>query len=435
MPNLSRRRFAELLALSSTSALLPRVAFGLDDARIEDLGLTNAPLPPMPARPDESTWREVRARYLLPRTVAFLNAANLCPAPLPVVEALDKKTRDYESDPSPEFRTKLMHDGREEARTLLASALRASPEEIVITRNTSEGNNIVSSGLQLGPNDEVIVFSDSHPSNLRAWQEKSKRFGFTVVMVNHVTPHPGNEYYLDAFRKAITSRTKVLAFTHLTSNAGDLFAAREICAIAREHGVLTLLDGAQTFGAHDVDLSAIKPDFYTGSAHKWPTGPKECGVLFVTKDVHDRIWPSVYGLYAGAVGISTKLEALGQRDDARLVALAEAVRFRQSIGGAAIEARGRELALALMAGLKKLDGVTLWTDPAPDRSAQIVVAKIGSLDPRKLGAALSEKEKIVVTARGGQDRPGLRFSPHLYNTMDEIDRTVGAMKRYLAVGV
>jgi selenocysteine lyase/cysteine desulfurase len=435
MPNLSRRRFTQLLALSSTTALFPRSAFAFGDARVEEWGLTDTPLPPMPARADESTWKDVRMRYLMPPDVAFMNAANLCPAPLVVVEALYQKTRAYEADPSPEFRTRLMHEGREEARKLLAAALRVTPEEIVITRNTSEGNNIVSSGLQLGPNDEVIVFSDSHPSNLKAWQEKAKRFGFTIVTVSHVTPHPGSEYYIDAFRKAITARTKVLAFTHLTSNAGDLFPAREICALARERGVLTLLDGAQTFGAHDVNLGDIKPDFYTGSAHKWPTGPKECGVLFVTKDVHDRIWPSIYGVYGGAVGVSAKLEAMGQRDDARLVALAEAVRFRESIGGAVIERRGRELAQALIAGLKKVDGVTLWTDPAPDRSAQIVVAKPGSLDPRKLGAALAEKEKIVVTVRGGQDRPGLRFAPHLYNTMDEIDRTVGAIKKYMATGV
>jgi len=435
MPHLSRRRFTQLLALSSTASLIPRSAFALSDPRIEEWGLTDAPLPPMPRSPDESTWKEVRARYLLPRDVVFMNAANLCPAPLAVVQSLDAKTRAYEADPSPEFRTGLMHEGREEARKLLATALRVTPEEIVITRNTSEGNNLVSSGLQLAPNDDVIVFSDSHPSNLRAWQEKSKRFGFTVVTVNHVTPHPGGEYYVDAFRKAITARTKVLAFTHLTSNAGDLFPVKEICAMARERGVLTLLDGAQTFGAHDVNLSEIKPDFYTGSAHKWPTGPKECGVLFVAKDVHDRIWPSIYGVYAGAVGISAKLEAMGQRDDARLVAFAEAIRFRNTIGAAAIEKRDRELALALIAGLTKIDGVTLWTDPAADRSAQIVVAKPGNLDPRKLGAALGEKEKIVVTVRAGQDRPGLRFAPHLYNTMDEVDRTVGAIKRYIATGV
>ncbi|HSA55583.1 MAG TPA: aminotransferase class V-fold PLP-dependent enzyme [Gemmatimonadaceae bacterium] len=430
MTQLSRRRFAKLLTLSTSAALLPRTAQAM-----AEWGLTNAPLPPTPQSPDERFWRDVRARFVLPPDVAFMNAANLCPAPLPVIETLDRETRLYEADPSPGYRSGLMRRGREEARKLIAASLGVTPDEIVLTRNTSEANNFVSNGLQLGPDDEVIVFSDNHPTNLTAWREKSKRFGYTVSTLQHVVPHPGAEYYVDLFAKAITPRTRLIAFTHLTSNSGDLFPAAEMCRMARERGVLTLLDGAQTFGALDVNLGQIRPDFYSGSAHKWPCGPKETGVLFVNRDVHDRIWPSVIGVYAGAVGISQKLEGMGQRDDARLAVLAEAVRFRESIGRTVIERRGRELAAALMEGVKKLDGVTVYTDPAPDRSGAIVVLRPGNLDPRRLGAALAEREKIVATIRAGQDRPGLRFAPHLYNTMAEIDRTVGAIRKYLASGV
>jgi selenocysteine lyase/cysteine desulfurase len=205
--------------------------------------------------------------------------------------------------------------------------------------------------------------------------------------------------------------------------------------MARAKGVLTLLDGAQTFGGLHVDLSRIQPDFFTGSAHKWPCGPKECGVLYARSDVHERIWPSVVGLYGGAVGISRKLEALGQRDDARLVALAESLRFREAIGRQVIENRVRELGQAFMRELRQIDGVRLWTDPAPDRSASIVVFQPGTLDPRKFGAALLEKEKVVCTVRAGDDRPGLRFSPHLYNTMEDVERTVAAVRRYMTSGI
>jgi len=432
---LSRRDFARLLTVSGATAFLPSRALAFGDVAVEELGLSSDPLPRTPLIPDEKFWQEVRARFVLPRDYTFLNAANLCPTPLPVIESLAAKTREYEADPSPAFRSRLMQQGREEARKLLAAALGVTPEEIVITRNTSESNNIVSSGLQLGPDDEVIVFSDNHPTNLTAWRERAKRFGFTVTTVSHVTPHPGPAFYIDAFTKAITSRTRVLAFTHLTSSAGDLFPAAEICRMARERSVLTLLDGAQTFGALDVNLGQIRPDFYTGSAHKWPCGPKETGLLFINSAVHDRVFPSVYGLYGGAVGISRRFEAMGQRDDARLAALADAVRFGDGIGRAVIEQRGRELARALIEGLKQLDGVTLWTTPGPDTSGAIVVFRPRDLDPRRLGAALAEKERIVCTVRAGQDRPGLRMAPHLYTTMAEIDRTVGAVKKYLASGV
>jgi selenocysteine lyase/cysteine desulfurase len=435
MTTLSRRRFAQFFAASASAALLPESALALQRLTPGELDLARSPLPRTPDAPDEKFWQEVRARYFMPPDVIFLNAANLCPSPLPVVDALDRATRGYEKNPSPGARSALMRDGREAARALIATMLGVTAEEIVITRNTSEANNFVSSGLQLGPNDEVLVFSDNHPTNLSAWREKAKRFGYTVTTVQNVSPHPGHQFYLDAFSRAITPRTRVLGFTHLSSNSGDLFPAREICAMARERGVLTLLDGAQTFGALDVNLGDIRPDFYSGSAHKWPCGPKECGVLFVNKDVHDRIWPSVIGVYTGAVGISRKLEGMGQRDDARLVALAEAIRFREGIGRAVIDARVRELGQALMAGLRKLDGVTLWTDPEPSRSAQVVVFKPGGLDPRRLGTALTEREGIVTTVRAGQDRPGLRLSPHLYTTMAEIDRTLAAVKKYLASGV
>jgi selenocysteine lyase/cysteine desulfurase len=391
-------------------------------------------MPPTPAEPDERFWQEVRSRFLMPRDLAFINAANLCPTSLPVVEALERNTREYEASPSPETRTKLTK-GREGARRLLAEALRVSPEEIVITRNTSEGNNLVSSGLQLGPDDEIIVFSDNHPSNLNAWRDKGKRFGFKVVVVPQVNPHPGTEYYIREFTKALTSHTRVIGVTHVSSNSGDVFPVAELCAMAREHGVLSLVDGAQSFGVLDVDLSAIKPDFYTGSVHKWPCGPKEMGVLFVTRAVHDKIWASVISLYAGAVGISQKLEANGQRDDAALCALSDALEFQGTIGRAVIERRSRALAQHLITELGRLDGVKMWTHADPARSAAIVVFQPGSLDPRKLSAALTEKDRIVVTARGGADRPGLRLSPHFYNTMDEMDRAVGAIKKYLASGV
>jgi len=424
---LSRRDFAQLLALSGTSALLPSRAWAIDD-----FDVTDAPLPPRPLAPDEKYWQEVRARYFLPRDVLFMNAANLCPSPIPVVESLYATTKGYEASPNPTKRSALMRDGREAARGLLATMLGVTPEEIVITRNTSEGNNWVSSGLTLGPDDEVIVFSDNHPTNLKAWHDKSKRFGYTVTTVQHAVPHPGSAYYVDLFSKAITPRTRLIAFTHVTSNQGDLFPAKEICAMARARGVMTLLDGAQTFGALDVNLGDIKPDFYTGSAHKWPCGPKECGVLYVNSAVHDRIAPSVIGVYPGAVGISRTLEGMGQRDDARLVALAEAVRFRESIGRKNIEDRLRQLAQHLISELKRLDGVHIYTDPAADRSANLVVFRPGSLDPRKFATALEEKDGIVATVRAGQDRPGLRVSAHIYNTMDEMDRLVAGVKRELA---
>ena len=260
---MNRREFARLLAIGGTA---PFLTPGKAWSRPSDL-------PPTPASPDERFWTTVREQFVMPADLTMLNAANLCPSSAPVLETLYKTTKDMDQDPSFENRVKL-GEGRENTRKLLAEFLRVTPEEIVITRNTSESNNLVSNGVDLKAGDEVIITADNHPCNNTAWKQKAKRYGFTVKEIATPNPHPGAEYYIDAITKAITPNTKVIGFTHLTSTVGDVFPAKEICRLARERGILTLVDGAQSFGLFDVDLSDIQPDFYSGGAHKWPCGPK-----------------------------------------------------------------------------------------------------------------------------------------------------------------
>jgi selenocysteine lyase/cysteine desulfurase len=256
-----------------------------------------------------------------------------------------------------------------------------------------------------------------------------------VITIPQVNPHPGMEHYLAAYTKAITPRTKILTFTHLSSSVGDLFPAKELCALARERGILSLVDGAQSFGLLDVDLADMSPDFYTGSAHKWPCGARECGVLYINARAHKQIWPSIYSAYSGAVGISRTFEGFGQRDEATMIAFREALEFQTKVGRAAIEQRSRSLANQLIAGLSKLPEVKVWTSPNPALNAAVVSFQAGSLNPQRLGQALYEKDKIGTAGRGAGDRGGLRASPHFYNTPEEVDRLVSAVGRYLKTGV
>jgi selenocysteine lyase/cysteine desulfurase len=421
---MNRRDFARLLAIGGAA---PFLAPGTAWPRPADL-------PPTPASPDEKFWMTVRDQFVMPKELTMLNAANLCPSSAPVLETMYKMTKDMDQDPSFDNRAKL-GEGRENTRKLLAQFLRVTPEEIIITRNTSESNNLVSNGVDLKAGDEVIITADNHPCNNTAWKQKAKRYGFTVKEIPTPNPHPGAEHYIDAFTRAITPNTKVIGFTHLTSTVGDVFPAKEICRLARERGILTLVDGAQSFGLFDVDLSDIQPDFYSGSAHKWPCGPKENGVLFINKNAHAKIWATIYSAYPGGVGISKTFEGFGQRDEPAMIAFGEALTFQTKIGRAHIEKRSRELTTALIDGLKKVDGVKIWTSPEASRRAAVLSFLPGSLDIRKLSAALYQKEKIGCATRGGQDRAGLRFSPHFYNTMADVDRTVAAVKKYIATGV
>jgi selenocysteine lyase/cysteine desulfurase len=419
-----RREFARLLALGGAAPLVaPRFAWSAPAALL-----------PTPAVPDEKFWSSVRDQFVMPRELTMLNAANLCPSSGPVLETMYRMTKDMDQDPSQDNRVKL-GDGRENTRKQLAEFLRVTPEEIVITRNTSESNNLVSNGIDLKPGDEVLLSSDNHPSNHAAWQQKARRFGFVVTDVPTPNPHPGFDHYVEAFTKAVTPRTKVLAVTHLTSTVGDLFPVKAICRMARERGILTLVDGAQTFGVLDVDLSDIQPDFYSGSAHKWVCGPKENGVLYINKAAQSKIWATIYSAYPGRTGVSQSFEGFGQRDEPAMMAFGEALQFQAEIGRAQIERRSCELTQTLMDGLQKVDGVKIWTSPDPLRRAAVLSFQPGNLDPRKLAAVLYQKERIGCATRAGQDRPGLRFSPHFYNTQADVERAVAAVKKYMATGV
>jgi selenocysteine lyase/cysteine desulfurase len=423
----TRRDFARLFAVGGSAALFA-----------DPLWARQAP-PATPLAPGgpvngEAFWTSVREQFVMPADLAVMNAANLCPASRPVLEALTRETRSVDADPSPQNRARLMPE-KENTRAALAGFLRVTPEEIIITRNTSESNNLVSNGLDLKAGDEVIVHADNHPSNLQAWREKARRFGFTVVTVEPKNPHPGMDYYVEAFTRAMSPRTRVLAFTHLSSTVGDLMPAKALCRLARERGILSLVDGAQSFGLLDVSLADLQPDFYSGSAHKWPCGARECGVLFVNKAAQDRLWPSIYSAYSGAVGFSRTFEGFGQRDEATMIAFREALAFQTRVGRAAIEQRARELTTQLMEGLKKLPGFQVWTSPDPALRVAVVSFAPAGLDARKLATALYRNDRIAITTRGGRDRPGLRVSPHFFNSPAEVDRLLAALGRYVKSGV
>jgi selenocysteine lyase/cysteine desulfurase len=420
-PSVSRRDFARLFAIGGSAALFADPVWARQSPPA-------ASFSPGGGSSGEAFWKSVREQFVMPPELAVMNAANLCPSSRPVLETLTRESRSVDADPSPNNRARLMPE-KEQTRKALAEFLRVTPDEVIITRNTSESNNLVSNGLDLKAGDEVVVHGDNHPSNLTAWKEKAKRYGFTVVTVEQKNPHPGMDYYVDAFAKAITPRTKVITFTHLSSTVGDLMPAKALCDLAQQRGVLSLLDGAQSFGLLDVNLGEIQPDFYSGSAHKWPCGARECGVLFVNKRAQDKLWPSIYSAYPGAVGFSKKFESFGQRDEATMIAFREALAFQTKIGRAAIEERARTLTTQLIDGLAKLPGVKVWTSPDPALRVAVVSFLPGSLDANKLADTLYQKDKVAITTRGGQDRAGLRVSPHFYNSPAEVDRRLAGLKR------
>jgi selenocysteine lyase/cysteine desulfurase len=159
------------------------------------------------------------------------------------------------------------------------------------------------------------------------------------------------------------------------------------------------------------------------------------GVLYIRNSAQPKIWASVISAYPGGVGISKTFESFGQRDEPAIMAFGEALNFQTKIGRKVIQDRSQELARALMEGLRKIEGVKLWTSPDPELAGPVVTFQPGNLNATRLAATLYEKDRIGCAGRDGADRGGLRFSPHFYNLNSEVDRIIGAVRRHMTSGV
>lgn len=422
----SRRRFLSNLGRGGVAAaLLPGI-----DLRALD-GFRAPPLAGGDAVQDESYWRLVRAQFPLRAGLSPMNAANLCPAPGSVVEATLRAGADLDGDVS--FQNRAQFDVlRETVRTRLAAYLGADADEIAIVRNTSEANGVVVNGLELGAGDEVVVSALNHPTNRVAWAVGARRHGYAVREAAFAdTPADAGEI-LDAFRSALTPRTRVLTFTDVSNVTGVRMPTKELCALARSRGIHVHVDGAQTFGALRRDLHDLGCDSYSASAHKWLMGPKEAGVLYVRAERTAELWPTFVGVGwndADGTGLAGagRFATLGQQNDATHAGLAAALDFHELIGPEQVEKRTLALTTALREGLVHLDGVAAVTPGDPSLRAGVCIVRVAGVEARPLFEALYARHGIAGAPTGG-----LRLSPHIYNTMAEIDAAVEAVRETAA---
>ncbi|HET9320854.1 MAG TPA: aminotransferase class V-fold PLP-dependent enzyme [Bryobacteraceae bacterium] len=396
--------------------------------RAFDAKLQAAAASRLPDAGNEGYWQMVKRQYPLEDGLLYLNAANVCPASRLVMDRHLEYLRDFHSNPSFQNRDKYV-TMRESLRDKLGRMLRVSPDEVAITRNTSEGSNLIVKGVDLKPGDEVLITDHNHPSNNDSWRVRARRDGFIVKSLPVAIPAPSVEKLVADFERAITPRTRVIAITHVTSTTGIRYPAREIAALARKRNIFVHLDGAQTFGALDVNLSEIGCDSYSASAHKWLMGPLENGILWVRGERIPEIWPSIVTAgWAENLKGARKFEVFGQRDDPRVVALEAAVDFSNLIGMPAVEARMQALATRAKLQLKEIAAVELKTNLEPELSGGVVKFRLKKVSTKQAYDTLWEKHRLAIAMTPSGDAEGLRFSPQIYNSMEEVDRAVAAVK-------
>lgn len=380
-------------------------------------------VPPVDAS-DEKYWEMIRRQFAMPPNLVMMNAANLCPPPYPVMQVVQQTLNDLGKDVSFQFRDKF-DIIRQTSLQKLSAYLGVGQDEVCITRNTSEGNNIIVNGFDFKAGDEVLLWTENHPSNHEAWEHRAKRLGFTVKKIS-LPAHPASkEEIIQLFDKAMTARTRMVAFSHISNHNAIVIPAREICAIARSRNILTHVDGAQSFGFMDLGLKDLGCDSYSGSMHKWLMGPFENGVLYVRKEVLSRLWPQI--ISAGWEGVNQKadpwLGIVGQRNEATPAAIPECIDFHLAIGKKTVEDRVRHLNRQLRARLQERIPGVKFVSPEP-LTANITLFNVPNQSDKVVYDRLYADYGIASASMGA-----VRLSPTIYNTMAEIERVVEAVAK------
>jgi isopenicillin-N epimerase len=416
-----RRKFLKQL-LSGSVATLAMPAFAVGRSMEDVTSIQKLTSPADPA--DERYWEMVKKQFTVPQNLTMLNAANLCPSPYFINDLVEATMKGLGKDVSFQYRSQFAAK-RAKSLEKMAQFIGVTKEELGIVRNASEGNSIVVQGFDLKPGEEIILWDQNHPSNGIAWEQKAKRSGFIVKKVSMPAAPKSITELVDVFAKAITPKTRMISFSHISNTSGMALPAKEICQLAGSKKVLTLVDGAQSLGMRDLNLNDIGCDFYTASTHKWLMGPLENGILYMKKEHLERLWPNVIsaGWKETGTTVDEKLCVLGQRNETSPFALPETIDFHLTMGKKNIEERVRKLNARLKEQIQSRIPQAVFVSPLlSEMTAGITIINLPGKTPQELNQKLYDTYGIACAPSGG-----VRMSPHIYNTMGDIDRVVEAI--------
>lgn len=375
---------------------------------------------PAAAAEDEAYWGEIQRAFDCDRTMINLNNGGVCPSPTHVLEAMIRDLRFSNELPAVHMWS-VLEPRIESVRRDLAKDFGCDPEEMAITRNASEALEIMILGRDLKPGDEVLVTNQNYGRMLTTWDQRVRREGIVVKQVAFDVKSPSPEYLVDVFRKAITPKTKILEVTHITNLTGQIFPVREIAAMARERGVETFVDGAHAYAHFPFTRDQLGVDYYGTSLHKWLLAPIGTGFLYVRKEKISGLWPMMAAPASSNDNIR-KYEEIGTHPAANHNAIAVALAFHRGIGAERKIARLRYLrdrwAKRLVAASDRIKVPTPLDGTA---AGAIALVSVEGLDPGKLSTWLLEKHKVVTVAIVHPEFSGLRITPNVYTTTDEID--------------
>jgi selenocysteine lyase/cysteine desulfurase len=371
--------------------------------------------------PDGAYWDDLRKHFLFEDKLIMMNNGTVGPMPKPVFNTLMKYFRTQVENPYDVYNH--LPSFKEEVRERLARFVHAGPDEVALTSNTTEGLNFVINGLDLKEGDEVLMSNMEHPGALGPWNLKAKRAGVKLKEVPLGIPPKSVDEVVDSFAKAITPRTKIISVSHTVFITGLITPMKELAKMSHDHGLLLLADSAHGLGMLNLALRDSGVDFLASSPYKWLGSPTGIGLLYVRKDVQSKLWPTVVSTGWENTQTAAKYDPSGQRADAMVFALGEALNFQNHIGAQRIERRIKTLAAYFKQGLLRIPGAKINTPIDPYLSAGLTAFSVDGVDPGKIVDYVREKYNIVVRTTGNKAAGtlGVRVSTPIYISFKEID--------------
>ncbi|MCI0568797.1 MAG: aminotransferase class V-fold PLP-dependent enzyme, partial [Acidobacteria bacterium] len=372
----------------------------------------------------EEFWKAVRGCFALDPAIVYLNNGSLGPTPLPVLRGLVANDREIASNPT-EKMWGPVGNRLEEVRGKAAALLGVSPDDVALTRNTTEGISNVGMGLGLVAGDEVITTDQEHPGGSGVWQFLETRGVRRIAIPVPIPPAPWDSF-LEKLSAALTPKTKVLALPHLTFGTGHLLPLREAAAQAKQRAVPLCVDGAHPPGMMPVDLKTLGCATYASSSHKWLLSPPGTGTLFVAPEFRERIAPQIFTGTGFTGKTARRYDDFGTRDVAQVLAQGEALDFHRLVGTERVWRRIQFLSSHLRSGLQSIPRVRILTPVEPGRSAGLTSFNLEGIPHTKALELIVNKAHFVLRAVPELD--AIRVSTGIYNNLSELDLLLSAIK-------
>ena len=392
--------------------------------------LATSPGAPDAIARDEDFWAEVGRCFTVDRSIINFNNGGVSPSPGFVTDAV-KRHMDYVNrhPTSLALFTELpaMVEG---VRQRVARHWNVSPEEIAFTRNSSEALQICQFGIDLKAGDEVLTTDQDYPRMRNTFLQRQKREGIGVKFFPLPVPAEDEQQIVDLFAQNITPRTRLILMSHMINLTGQILPVKSVCEMARGRRILVIVDGAHSFAHFAFKLDELGCDYFGTSLHKWLFAPHGTGLLYVRRDKVKDLWPLMAANEELQDDIR-KFEEIGTHPTYVKAAIGEALTFHQNIGDERKEARLRYLRdMWAKRLISASDRFELHTSLKPAFSCGLATVAIDGIEPKALQAWLWEQHRIFVTAIELQSKQfaGIRVTPSVYSTMEEVERFCDAME-------